>query len=70
MTRTVNLREAKTHFAELIERVRNGEVVIITRAGIPVAVLSPAARRVPGKDAGQVIMTPEFDEPLPEFEEA
>lgn len=69
MTRTVNLREAKTHFAQLIERVRNGEAVTITRAGVPVAVLSPAARRVPGNDVGQVIMTPAFGEPLPEFEE-
>lgn len=63
MTRTVNLREAKTHFAELIERVRNGEAVIITRAGKPVAILSAVARRVPGNDAGQVSMTPAFEEP-------
>ena len=68
MTTTVNLREAKTHFAQLIQRVLDGEEVIITRAGKLVAVLSPLMRRVPGRDAGKIIITPAFDEPLPEFD--
>lgn len=67
MTTTVNLGEAKAHFAQLIERVYGGETVIITRTGKPVAVLSPVVRRVPGNDAGKVIITAAFDEPLPEF---
>lgn len=33
--------EAKAHFLELLERVRRGERVYITRRGIPVAVLAP-----------------------------
>lgn len=33
--------EAKTHFSELLERVVRGEVITITRHGLPVAVLSP-----------------------------
>ena len=73
MTTTVNIHEAKTHFSKLLQRVLNGEEVIIANAGKPVAVLSPVvapvARRVPGNDAGKVIMTAAFDEPLPEFEE-
>lgn len=69
MTTTVNLGEAKAHFAQLIQRVLDGEAVIITMAGKPVAVLSPVMRRVPGNDAGKVIITPAFDEPLPEFDE-
>ncbi len=43
-----------------------------THAGRPVAVLSPyteaPARRVPGNDAGRVIIHADFDDPLPEFD--
>ncbi len=52
----------------VIQRVLDGGMVIITRAGRPVAILSPLVRRVPGHDAGKVIITPAFDEPLPEFD--
>lgn len=73
MATSVNIHEAKTHFSKLIQRVLDGEEVIIAKAGKPVAVLSPVVssvmRRVPGNDAGKVIMTPAFDEPLPEFDE-
>jgi prevent-host-death family protein len=73
MTMTVNVHEAKTHFSKLLQRVLEGEEVIIAKAGQPVAVLSPApsamTRRLPGNDAGKVIITPAFDEPLPEFDE-
>ena len=69
---TVNIHEAKTHLSKLLRRVMNGEQIIIAKAGKPVAVLSPVveapARRVPGNDAGKVVIKPEFDEPLPEFE--
>lgn len=68
-----NIHEAKTHFSQLLERVLNGEEVVIARAGKPVARLLPFAvddlsPRVPGIDKGQVILMPEFDEPLPEFD--
>jgi antitoxin (DNA-binding transcriptional repressor) of toxin-antitoxin stability system len=50
----------------------NGEQIIIAKGGKPVAVLSPIeampARRVPGNDAGKVVIKPDFDEPLPEFD--
>ena len=73
MTMTVNVHEAKTHLSRLLERVMNGEEIIIAKAGKPVAILSPyvaaPARRVPGIDAGKVTILPEFDEPLPEFDE-
>ena len=52
MTVSVNIHEAKTHLSRLLERVVNGEEVIIAKAGKPIAVLSayePApAPRVPG----------------------
>ena len=73
MTVTVNVHEAKTHFSKLLQRVLNGEEIIIAKAGTPVAILSPVAapmaRRTTGNDAGKVILTPAFDEPLPEFDE-
>ncbi|MGZ3796904.1 MAG: type II toxin-antitoxin system Phd/YefM family antitoxin [Pseudobdellovibrionaceae bacterium] len=34
--------EAKTHFAQLVERASHGEVIFITRRGKPVAKLVPA----------------------------
>jgi antitoxin (DNA-binding transcriptional repressor) of toxin-antitoxin stability system len=56
-----------------LERVLNGEQIIIAKAGKPIAILSPYTqnngRRVPGKDAGTVIIAPNFDDPLPEFDE-
>ncbi len=41
---TVGTYEAKTHLPKLIERVENGETVLVTRHGKPVAKLVPAAR--------------------------
>ena len=68
-----NIHEAKTHFSKLLERVLNGEEVIIAKAGKPVARLLPfmpedTSPRVPGIDKGKVIIMPDFDEPLPEFD--
>ncbi len=36
--------EAKTHFARLLERVANGEQIVITKHGTPVARLVPFAK--------------------------
>ena len=73
MTIQVNIHEAKTHLSELLQRVMNGEEVVIAKAGEPIARLMPyqaaPARRTPGIDAGKVRIAPDFDEPLPEFEE-
>ena len=40
---TVGAFEAKTHFASLLERVAQGERIIITKHGRPVATLVPMA---------------------------
>ena len=40
--KTVGAYEAKTHLARLLDDVSNGEVVTITRHGVPVAKLVPA----------------------------
>lgn len=70
--KTVNIHEAKTHLSKLLRQVMNGEEIIITKAGEPVALLSPIQKlpepRTPGNDAGQVIVHENFDDPLPEFD--
>lgn len=38
---SVGAFEAKTHLSELLERVRAGERITITKHGVPVAVLVP-----------------------------
>jgi len=68
-----NIHEAKTHFSKLLERVMGGEEVIIAKAGKPVARILPfapdeTAPRTPGDDKGIVIIGPDFDAPLPEFD--
>jgi prevent-host-death family protein len=69
----INIHEAKTHFSKLLERVLSGERIIIAKAGKPIAELIPfnaaPAARIPGQDAGKVIIQPDFDAPLPEFEQ-
>ena len=73
MTIQVNIHEAKTHLSKLLKRVMNGEEVVIAKAGQPVARLLPyqpqPVPRAPGNDTGKIIIGPDFDEPLPEFEE-
>ena len=68
-----SIDEAESHFSELLERVLNGEEVIIVKAGKPVArilpVTSEVSSRQPGNDKGKVTIMPDFDDPLEEFEE-
>ena len=65
----VNIHEAKTHLSKLLARVGNGEEVIISKAGKPIAKLVPITdktkKRVPGSAKGKVIMEKNFDAPLP-----
>jgi len=72
MEKTVNIHEAKTHFSKLLKRVMSGERIIIAKAGKPVAVLTPLGEtplpRTPGMDKGTVVIAPDFEAPLLEFE--
>jgi prevent-host-death family protein len=45
----VNMHFAKTHLSRLVERVEEGEELVISRAGKPVAKLVPMPRKKPGK---------------------
>lgn len=52
--RTVGSYEAKTHLPALLEQVARGEVITITRHGVPIAKLVPVDRdRKP--DAREVV---------------
>jgi prevent-host-death family protein len=55
-----NVHEAKTHFSKLLDRVLEGETVLITRNGTPVAELVPARKRgiVLGAGAGDPNFNP------------
>jgi prevent-host-death family protein len=74
MDKAVNIHEAKTHLSRLIERVEGGEEITLARAGRPVAKLVPykprTEPRVLGLWKGKVVIKPDFDDPLPEFDEA
>lgn len=50
---TIGLFDAKTHLSALLERVAQGEEITITKHGVPVALLVPAANR-PKKDPKKV----------------
>jgi prevent-host-death family protein len=68
-----NIHDAKTHFSKLLERVLNGEEVVIAKAGKPVARILPfvaedATPRLPGIDKGKVTIMPDFDSSLAEFD--
>jgi prevent-host-death family protein len=68
----VNVHEAKTHLSRLLKRVMDGEEIIIAHSGKPVArmiaISTPPGRRKPGTASGCVVIHPDFDAPLPEFE--
>ncbi|HEU5014063.1 MAG TPA: type II toxin-antitoxin system Phd/YefM family antitoxin [Roseiflexaceae bacterium] len=70
MSVTVNIHEAKTHFSKLLRYVLDGEEVVISRAGVPIARLVPfderPASRVPGSAKGKLVVPPDFNAPLPD----
>jgi prevent-host-death family protein len=45
--RAVNIHDAKTHFSRLVDEVAAGEIVIIAKAGTPVAQLVPLPAATP-----------------------
>lgn len=65
-----NLYEAKTQLSKLVELAAAGEEIIIAKAGRPMARLvalgAPARRREPGGWEGRVVITDDFDAPLPD----
>jgi prevent-host-death family protein len=71
MTKQVDVQDAKKQLSTLLHRVSKGESFQITKAGKPVALLSPVQRRKRPKVRfgfmkGKVKFAPDFDDPLPE----
>lgn len=63
-----NVHEAKTNLSRLLERVEQGEEIIIAKSGRPVAKLVRLAvePRKPGRLKGRIRIGANFDEPLPD----
>ena len=63
-----NVHDAKTHLSRLLDRVAQGEEVIIAKSGRPVAKLVRVTvePRRPGRLKGRIRVSPDFDEPLPD----
>ncbi|MGH9489077.1 MAG: type II toxin-antitoxin system Phd/YefM family antitoxin [Terriglobales bacterium] len=51
--RTVGAFDAKTHLAALLDAVEQGETVLISRHGKPVAQLAPVAARLSHEQLGE-----------------
>ena len=70
MLTTVSFQEAKTHLARLLDRVSQGEVIIIAKAGKPVtrlvSVQERPEQRVLGSAWGRIVVGEDFGAPLPE----
>lgn len=70
MPTVVNIHEAKTHLSRLVQRVADGEDIVVARAGVPVVRLVPYAPdrkpRVPGAWKGKGWIADDFDDPLPD----
>ena len=64
----VSVYAAKARLSELLALAEQGEEVVITRHGRPVAQLVPAkvpGRRVLGRLRGRIRIAKDFDAPLP-----
>lgn len=68
---TYNLYEAKTQLSELVARAAAGETIVIAKAGVPMAHLTPLPApekpppRQPGLLKGAIWIADDFDDPLP-----
>ena len=68
MSESINIHEAKTQLSKLLSRVALGEEFTIANRGVPVAKLVPYTfpeteeDRIPGRLAGQIKMSDDFNE--------
>ena len=69
----IDVEQAKVRFAELLELAAAGQEVMIDKDQRPFVKLSPATlprpRRVFGSARGKIHIAPDFDEPLPDFQD-
>jgi prevent-host-death family protein len=67
---TINIHQAKTNLSRLLSRVENGEEIIISNRGVPIAKLVPFRttsdrRSSLGQDRGRFVVPDNFNAPLP-----
>ncbi|MDR9402257.1 MAG: type II toxin-antitoxin system Phd/YefM family antitoxin [Halothece sp. Uz-M2-17] len=66
----INIHQAKTNLSQLLSRVKLGEEIIISNRGVPIAKLVPFnhvdRQSSLGQDQGQVTISEDFNDPLPE----
>ena len=66
---TITVHKAKTQLSKLIEKVLQGEEIVIARGKQPVlklvAIEKTSGNRKPGAWKGKIKIGPEFFEPLP-----
>ena len=72
VTFAIELAEAEARLAQLVQQVRAGAEVLITRDGAPIARLVSASadalpERVPGSARGLFTVPADFDAPLDDF---
>jgi len=66
---TIEVRQAEQEFGRWLSLVKEGVIIVLTDEGRPLARISPVhqpARRVAGLNRGEIEMSDDFDEPLPE----
>lgn len=68
MSTIVNIHEAKTHLSKLLERVKNGEEIILAKAGKPYARLVPLAQQTRELGFVEGSVPESFFEALPDDE--
>lgn len=74
MTIKVTIPQANQQFSELVESVLQGEEILICEEdndqNVPIAKITAIPpqnkNRIPGQDRGQIIISPDFNEPLPD----
>lgn len=67
----INIDDAKTRLSELVEQARQGETIVIAKAGTPLAKLVPLGdgpkRRIRfGLMKGEFVIPADFDAALPD----
>lgn len=67
--KSVNLYEAKTHLSSLVEEAAEGQQIVISKNGVPRAMLVPLrktkARRKPARALRVTCIAEDFDAPDP-----
>jgi prevent-host-death family protein len=71
MTKQVSVQDAKKQFSTLLDMVSKGQSFVVTKAGRPVALLSPVEKPKRHKSRigfmkGKIKLAPDFDDPLPD----